>query len=171
MNAQEIGTNKRRKSSPRPERPNWMEIDLSALDNNYQLIRAMVDPHVRIHASVKSAAYGLGLVEVTQRLVGLGVETISCGAFEDASKLRDAGFEKLQIVMFGGTLPYGIPKFLERGLIPTIHNMELASAVSEAAIQPAKVYVKVDFGWGRLGIPAHHARKSVAEIARMPRLW
>ncbi|MCR9195173.1 MAG: alanine racemase [Hyphomonas sp.] len=145
-----------------------MEIDLSALDHNYRLVESMVGPDIRIHPSVKSAAYGLGLVEVARRFQELGADAISCGSFEDACTIREAGLTDIELVMFGGTLPGGIPALLSRDLMPTVHTMELARAVADAAKKPAKIYIKVDVGWGRLGIPAQCARERIIEIARMP---
>ena len=151
-----------------PTRPNWMELDLTALDNNFAIVRSLLKPGVRLHASVKSAAYGFDLPEVAKRLVGLGAEALSCGSFEDARAIRECGLHDVEIVMFGGTLPAGIPDYLELGLIPTVHNMELAEAVSECARSQAKIYIKVDAGWGRLGFPIKTAKDSILKIAAMP---
>ena len=86
--------------TPLPTRPNWMELDLTALDTNLARVRSMLRPGVRVHASVKSAAYGFDLVEVSKRLVALGAEALSCGSFEDARTIRENGLEQVEIVMF-----------------------------------------------------------------------
>lgn len=149
-------------------RPNWMEIDLSALDHNFRLVRDMVGPEVRIIPCVKSAAYGLALPDISRRLVRLGAQAIFCGSFEDAQILRSAGLAETDLVVFGSTLPAGIPQLLKLDLIPTIHNMETAEAVSSSATRPARVYVKVDAGRGRLGLPIRTAEEAILRIARMP---
>lgn len=153
-----------------PTRPNRMELDLTALDTNLALVRAKLEPGVRVHASVKSAAYGFDLPEVARRLVSLGAEALSCGSFEDARTLRQSGLEDTEIVMFGGTLPEGIPAYLDLNLIPTVHNIELAETVARHARTPAKIYIKVDAGWGRLGFPLKAAKESILAIARMPKI-
>ncbi|MDQ0472651.1 alanine racemase [Labrys wisconsinensis] len=153
-----------------PTRPNWMEIDLRALDHNFGVIRAMVGPDVRIIPCVKSAAFGHGLVELSQRLVELGARTIFCGSCADAGMLRRAGLDRPDLVIFGSTLPAGIPALLRLGLIPTVHQLELAEAVSSAATGPTRVYVKVDSGRGRLGLPIRTAEDTILSIARMPNI-
>jgi alanine racemase len=152
-----------------PTRANWMEIDLAALDHNYHLLTPMLAPGTRVNASVKSRAYGLGIVEIAKRFASLGANALCTGSFEDAMAIRRAGLD-IDIVMFGGTLPAGIPAYLKHRLIPTIHNMPLAEAVSAAAAVPSKVYIKIDCGWGRLGFPIKSAKASVLSVARMPRI-
>lgn len=152
-------------------RPNWMEIDLGALDHNFRLVQELVGPDVRIIPCVKSAAYGLGLVEISQRFVELGAQTIFCGSYEDAKILRHSGLEKTDLVIFGSTLPAGIPSLLELGLIPTVHHMEIAKAISAAAVKPTKIYIKVDSGRGRLGISILTAEEEILKIARMPNIF
>jgi alanine racemase len=147
---------------------NRMEIDLEALDHNFRLVRKIVGPRVRIHPSVKSGAYGLAISDVAQRFAALGAEAISCGSYEDARTVRDAGLTDTDVVVFGTILPSGIPAYLDLNLIPTVHNMELAEAVSSCTTRPARVYVKVDAGLGRLGFPIRTAEAAILNIARMP---
>jgi alanine racemase len=151
-----------------PTRPNWMEIDLNALESNFHLIRKKLEPEVRIHPSVKSAAYGLGISEIVRRLAYLGAEAISCGSYEDAKVARQAAPPSMDIIVFGSTLPAGIPCYLDINVMPTVHNFELAEAVSSFASRPSRIYIKVDTGWGRLGFPIKTAEEALLRIARMP---
>jgi alanine racemase len=149
-------------------RPLWMEVDLKSLDRNFRLIRDMVDPSVDIIPCVKGAAFGLGLSAVSRRLVSLGVKAMFCGAREDAEILRHEGITNTDLVIFGSTLPAGIPSCLSLNLIPTVHTLEIADAVSSCAIKPTRVYVKIDSGRGRLGIPIRVAEEAILQIARKP---
>lgn len=158
-----------RAQPPFPTRPNWIDVDLSALDHNVSAVRSLLRPGTRIHACVKSSAYGFDVVEVSKRFHGLGVEALCCGTFEEAAAIR-AALPKAQLIMFGAALPEGMPDYLEHGLTPTIHNLELAEAVSRHSTAPTKVHVKVDFGWGRLGFALPVAKQSILKIARMPRI-
>ncbi|MDX0499600.1 hypothetical protein GOC68_25790 [Sinorhizobium medicae] len=151
-------------------RPNWIEVDLNALDHNYRLLKTLVAPGIRIHPSVKSAAYGLGVAEIARRFVELGAETIACGSLTDAEAIREAGDTNIDLMVFGGTLPSGIPRFLDLNVMPTVHNSEIAEAVSSLAKTPQRVYVKVDAGWGRLGFPLKTAEGAIVRIASMPNI-
>lgn len=148
-------------------RPNSMEIDLGALDANLAAIKRLLAPGTKIIASVKGNAYGLGLQEIAGRLVNGGVHSLTTGSFSDAMTIRNAGIDT-EIMMFGGTLPSGIATYVAHGLVPTVHNMELAEAVSAAARKPTKVYLKIDCGWGRLGMPLKKAKAFALDVARLP---
>lgn len=149
-------------------RPTWMEIDLDAVDSNVALIRRLAGPGIKILASVKANAYGHGVVDVSQRLAAAGVEILATGSFADAAALRESGIDR-PILMMGGTLPSGIPDLFRLDLMPTVHNRELAEAASAAATggRRRSVYIKVDCGLGRLGVPLREARPFVLDVARL----
>jgi len=150
-------------------RPNSMEIDLVALDANLERVKGRLAQGTRIIASVKGNAYGLGLLNVARRLADRGVHSLTTGSFSDAMTIRKAGIDT-EIMMFGGTLPAGIATYVAHGLLPTVHNMELAEAASAAAHKPTKVYLKIDCGWGRLGVPIKKAKDFALTVARLPNL-
>ena len=151
-------------------RPNLMDIDLGALDANTALIRRLARPGTAIIASVKANAYGHGIVPVAKRLAAANVEVLATGSIADAKALRQAGIAA-PILMMGGALPTAIPRLVADDLIPTIHGPELADAVASAAIGAGRrisVYVKVDCGFGRLGVALRDARQFVLDLARKP---
>ncbi|MBR0820300.1 alanine racemase [Bradyrhizobium liaoningense] len=150
-------------------RPNYAEIDLDALESNYRLLMRVVRPGTRVIASLKGNAYGLGLVEVARQLESLGVPAFAAGSISDAIRIREAGMAG-EIVVFGGALPDAMPEFVGRGLIPTAHNLEVAKAVSAAAMRRHPVYIKIDVGFGRLGVPLSEARSFVEQVAALPRV-
>ena len=148
-------------------RPNKMDIDLDALEANVAEIRRRIRPGIAIIASVKANAYGHGIVAVGKRLEETGVEVLATGSFADAVALREAGIET-PILMMGGALPAAIPELLRIDLIPTVHNQELAKAVAETVTKSTPIYIKVDCGFGRLGVPLQEAYEFIFGLARMP---
>jgi alanine racemase len=150
-------------------RPNRMDIDLDALAANLAQVRRCTRPGVAVIASVKANAYGHGIVPVAGRLAGAGVEVLATGSIADALAMREAGIGT-PILMMGGALPAAMPELLRHDLIPTVHNRELADAVAAAADQRTPVYVKVDCGLGRLGVPLRAAHRFVLDLARQPKL-
>lgn len=149
--------------------PTWMEIDLDALDGNLREVQRRVGPAVKVIASVKANAYGHGIVPVARRLAAAGVDMLATGSFGDAVALREAGIDT-PILMFGASLPSAVPDFIRRDLMPTVHNTEMAEAVVAHAERPVTVFVKVDCGLGRLGIPLREARQFVRDLAGRPRV-
>jgi alanine racemase len=150
-------------------RPNAADIDLDALEANLAQVRRLVRPGIAVIASVKANAYGHGIVPVSQRLAAAGVEVLATGSFADALAMRDAAI-RTPILMMGGALPAAMPELLRHDLIPTVHNRELADAVAAGAARRTPIYIKVDCGLGRLGVPLREAHRFVLDTARTPKL-
>ena len=155
-------------SSP-STRPNIMYIDLGAIDHNLALVRRLSRPGTAVIASVKANAYGHGIVAVARRLSAAGVEVLATGSFTDALAMREAGIET-PILMMGGALPSAMPELLRHELIPTVHCQELADAAAASSARRVRIYIKVDCGFGRLGVPLRDAHRFVMAVARMPRV-
>lgn len=154
---------------PLDTRPNIMHIDLGAIDHNLALVRRLSRPGTAVIASVKANAYGHGIVPVARRLSAAGVEVLATGSFADALAMRSAGIEK-PILMMGGALPSAMPELLRHELIPTVHCQELADAAAASSARRVRIYIKVDCGFGRLGVPLRDAHRFVMAVARMPRV-
>ena len=150
-------------------RPNTIDIDLDALDSNVREIRRRIRPGVAIIASVKANAYGHGIVPISRRLSAAGVEVLATGSFADAVAVRKAGITT-PVLMMGGALPAAMPELSRHDLIPTVHNQELADAVTANAERRTQVYVKVDCGFGRLGVPIDEAKRFILDLARAPNI-
>ena len=151
-------------------RPNALFIDLDALARNVREVRRLAGRPIVIMASVKANAYGHGIVPVARRLAAERVEVLATGAFTDAVAMREAGIAT-PILMMGGALPEAVPALVARGLMPTVHNPELAEAAAAVAASATRaVAVKVDCGLGRLGVPLDGAHAFVLALARRPRV-
>lgn len=149
----------------RLRRPNWVRVDLGVLRANFEeLVRRSGDR--RVVASVKADGYGHGVIGVCGVLVDAGCDSLWTGHLGDAFAIRAAGIEA-EIVLFGGYTPDQIPSLVEAGFVPTV--VDLAGAAAAASARAA-VYVKVDAGLGRLGVPVGVARDVIREMAAMPGL-
>jgi alanine racemase len=151
-----------------PLRPLWAEIDFGALAHNLAVVRGLAGQR-RLIASVKANAYGHGAVPVARELARLGVDTLWTGGIDEALAIRAAGIG-VRILLFGGYLPADIPELLRHGLTPTIYDRAGAEAISAAARGPTPVYVKVDAGLGRLGVPLPEAEELIQGIAALPNI-
>ncbi len=150
-------------------RPSWMEIDLGALAHNVRALRSHLGPERHIIAALKGDAYGHGIGPVARCLASLDVHSLATGSLRDAQAIRAAGVD-LPILMFAGPLGEGMRPLLEHGLTPTVHDRTSAEAVSRAATKPAGVYVKVDSGLGRLGVPLAEALDFIRAVRELDHL-
>jgi alanine racemase len=97
---------------------------------------------------VKANAYGHGVVTVAHALQELGVYGVATASVPDAIKLKDSGVT-CRIVLFGGYRPEDASELARLGITLTVHNAESAAAVPP----DSPVFVEVDAGLGRLGLP------------------
>ena len=140
-----------------------MGVDHGVLQANFEEV-VRRSGHRRVVASVKADAYGHGVVGVSRALVDAGCDSLWTGHIGDALALRAAGVQA-EIVMFGGCTPDQIPALVEAGLVPTVVDLDGAAAAARAG---AAVYVKVDAGLGRLGVPIAAAGAAIHAMAAMP---
>lgn len=141
-------------------------IDLSALEHNLAIVRNLVSRRPVI-AVVKADAYGHGSVEISRKLVSLGVDRLAVAYTGEARVLRESGIGAGIIVLFDRP---AIEDYFTYSLIPVIHSRAAALAFSrEARRRGAKVpvHIKIDTGMGRVGFPPEEAVAEVIGIAGM----
>lgn len=155
--------------TPPDARPNEMHVDLDALVSNLALVRRLARPGNAVIASLKANAYGHGILPIAHRLAAAGADMLATGSFNDALAMRRDGIET-PILMMGGALPRAMPELLRHDLIATVHCQDIADAVAACATRRTPVYIKVDCGFGRLGVPLREAYRFVMALARQPRI-
>jgi alanine racemase len=159
----------------RPERPTWVEIDLSAIANNTRQIQSLIGPDVRILASLKADAYGHGALKVARTVLHNGASMLGVATVSEARPLRDAGIHE-PILVFGYVPHWQMREAIHQGLTITLYSIKSAQALSRSAqalSQNVKVHVKIDTGMGRLGIRAERINEILEllhAITELPRL-
>lgn len=150
--------------------PNWALYNLEILAENLAALRRAVGPNRSIFAALKGNAYGHGALPVARVLYREGLAGFMTGSVEEARALRAAGLKP--VVLFAGVLPEEMAEVLEPGLIPTVVDRAGAEAAAAAGstAKPAAVFVKVDMGLGRLGVPEDEVEDFLEEAWHMPGL-
>jgi len=153
----------------RPPRPTTLEIDLDAAAANLRAVRQLVGPGRKIFAVVKADGYGHGAAELGAVFAAQGADALAVADLAEGMRLRRRGITA-PILVYPNSLPEAAPEAIAHRLIPTLVDLEGARAYAEAAAGPCDVFVKVDVGLERLGVPAEQAVKMVAAILELPRL-
>lgn len=151
----------------RPERPTWLEIDLSAIANNTRRIKDLVGPDVRVLASLKADGYGHGSLKVARTVLHNGASMIGVATVSEATPLREAGISA-PILVFGYVPFWQMREAIHLDLTITLYSLDTARALARAAQvlgKTARVHVKIDTGMGRLGIRS----EQIAEILQLLR--
>lgn len=147
----------------------WFEIDLDALAANLAAIRARCG--VEIMPVVKNDAYGHGLIPISAALVEQGVDWLMVAKTSEALAIRAAGLD-CQVVNMDAL--YGeaqVRRVVEAGVTQVVYTPELAASLSAAAAglgRKAGVFVKVDSGLRRVGVPANEALAFMESLAADP---
>ena len=162
----------------RPDRPTWLEIDLSAIGANTRLIKDYIGPNVRLLISLKADAYGHGALRVARTALNNGARWLGVATVSEAIPLRAAGIEAPTLI-FGYIPPWQARDAVRLDLRATVYGVETAQALSHAAGEldgVARVHVKVDTGMARLGLRADTPEdvaaivRFVAELRALPHL-
>ncbi|MGB0165542.1 MAG: bifunctional UDP-N-acetylmuramoyl-tripeptide:D-alanyl-D-alanine ligase/alanine racemase [Luteibaculum sp.] len=133
-----------------------LEINLSAINRNFNAIKNTLNPGVKVMAMVKAAAYGGGTVEVANMLENHGVDFIGVAFTQEGKKLRQAGI-KTPILVLNPWMDE-VEDLIDHQLTPAIYRIETLQYLEKTAKQlnaKLDVHIKVDTGMNRLGFTPH----------------
>jgi alanine racemase len=143
-------------------RPVWAEVSLNALRQNFEAIRAFVNPASekrktprQVLSIVKGNGYGHGGPEVSKALEKFGSDWFGVASAGEGVELRKAGVKK-PILVLGGFWPGEEKNLITHHLTPAIHRCEHLALLNAAAARAGKrrttIHLKLDTGMNRLGI-------------------
>ncbi len=145
-----------------------IDIDLRAVTANLAEIRRLAGAR-KVIATVKADAYGHGCVAVARSLQAAGVEYFAAGNLGDAAAMRDAGVTA-PMLLLGALRPEMIERLNRLEVMPSIADLESAEALSQASARPVPVFVKVDCGFGRFGVPLAEAFALIGRLTSVERI-
>jgi alanine racemase len=149
-------------------RPCWVDVNLSAVTHNLRQLRRRTTAKTRVLAVVKANAYGHGLVPVAQTAVKNGAAFLGVSSLEEGILLRQAGI-KTPVLSFGGLYPFeNLAVLFEKKLVPTVSSAHAADALNQLALrrhQRLPVHLKIDSGFGRIGVSIANALRFIQHVA------
>ena len=131
-----------------------VEVDLRAIGANMDAICQMVGPDVAVMPVVKANAYGLGAVGVAPTLMEHGARYLAVATLSEAIELREA-YADYPLFILGHTPDRLLGIVAENNITQTVFSKHQAGILGKAALalgKRAKVHLKVDTGFHRLGI-------------------
>lgn len=130
-----------------------LEIDLNALDQNYNYISSKLKPNTKMLAVVKAFAYGSDSVAIANELVDLGIDYLAVAYFGEGEALRNANIQTPILVLH--PLPSNFESIISRCLEPSIYSPKMLEefiAFAESKNQvDYPIHLKIDTGLKRLG--------------------
>jgi alanine racemase len=128
-------------------------IHLKNLEANICEIRHRVGAAPHILFPVKANAYGHGAIECARAGLRSGADHLAVARVDEGQALRAAGIEA-PIVLLSPALPDDYPELLRARLEPAVGDLTSLELLRDTAIKlgiPARVYLKIDTGMGRVG--------------------
>ena len=146
----------------------WSQIDLDALDNNFDLLSSRLTDGMKILAVVKADAYGHGAKKIATHLADR-VDYFGVARADEAVELRRAGVVNTKVLILGHTAPFHYSVLFKHDLIPTVYNLEEARQLRDNADsygQKLEIHIALDTGMNRIGFkPDCESVEAVREIA------
>ena len=147
----------------------WAEVDLCALERNFDKVRARQPENVGVCAVIKADAYGHGSVEVAKALEGKAA-LFAVAMTDEGVQLRQNGIDT-PILVLGHTAPGDLPDLAKYNVATTVSTLEEAKLITEFCRRTGDevaVHAAVDTGMTRLGFsPDDEGIDACAELFRM----
>lgn len=142
-----------------------LEINLSALKNNFDILRAKINKNTMLLAVVKAFAYGSDAVKIAQFLEELGVNYFAVAYINEGVLLRKSGIKTPILVLH--PQPINFQLLIKFNLEPSLYSFNTLNAFIEVANSNSKenfpVHIKFNTGLNRLGF----AQKQIEDVVKI----
>lgn len=147
-------------------RPLVARIDRAALTHNLGVARRAAQsahPQARVLAVIKANAYGHGTLCAAEAL--RNADGFAVLSLDEALSLRHAGYSHPIVLLEGFFGVDELEGIAHAHLRPVIHREDQITLLAKAALpHRLDVWLKIDTGMHRLGIPASRARAALAAL-------
>lgn len=130
-----------------------LEINLKALQHNYEYLKSTLQKDTKFLAVVKAFAYGSDANEIANHLQSLGADYFAVAYINEGVALRNAGITKPILVLHPQPINFKI--LIEHCLEPSLYNAkilkEFISVASNEKQIEYPIHIKFNTGLNRLG--------------------
>ena len=159
-------------------RRTWAEVDIDAIQHNFEVIRKAADKNAKIMCVIKADAYGHGAVFLAKLYEKLGADRFAVSNIEEAVQLRENGIT-LPILILGFTPAFMAKTLADNNISQAVFSYDYAKELSDFAYKDdvtVKIHIKLDTGMSRIGFmyqDIHRDKYSltqIEEVCKMPNL-
>lgn len=153
-------------------RPTCCLVDLAALRWNFQQVRSIVGPGIKVLSIVKADAYGHGGCEAAAELAEAGSDGFGVATLEEGIELREAGIHA-PILVLTAVYPDQLDEFFAHDLTPAVSDVPTLRALEKLTRRHGrmlKFHLKVDTGMGRLGLVHSELESWLSEVGKLEAL-
>lgn len=142
-------------------RPTRAVLDPDALRHNLARVREYA-PQARVMAIVKADGYGHGLEWVARNLPN--ADAFGVASVEEGERLRAAGIRQPIALLEGFYTADELTRIAQLRLEPVLHAREQLAALEAYRGAALNVWLKLDSGMHRLGLPPNEISSALARI-------
>ena len=150
-------------------RRTWAEIDLDAIEKNYDVCRSMLKDGVKMMAVIKADGYGHGAVQYARIFAEKGCEWFAVSNIDEALQIRAAGIDT-PLLILGFTPPEMANVLAYNNISQAVFNKEYAAQLSACACEQGvqvNIHIKTDTGMSRIGFLYQDSEDDAASIDEM----
>lgn len=146
----------------------WVEINQRALISNLKTLRRVIGPRCKLLVTIKSNAYGHGLVEVAKIASKNGADFFGVNSVAEADILRHKGINK-PILIMGYTPISDLPRIAKLKVSLIVYNPETIKALGKIK-KPISVHIKLETGINRQGVMPGQLLSFIRLIKQYPNI-
>ena len=147
-----------------------LEINLTALKNNFLHYRSKIKPEVRLLTMVKARAYGGGLVQIANYLKTIGADYFGVAYPDEGVKLRQNGINDEILVMNSERTAFA--NIVDYRLEPSIFSLHQLNEFTEflilRGVKNYPIHIKLDTGMNRLGFREKDVKELISFLNTQP---
>ena len=150
----------------------WVEVDLDNFTHNWNEMRRLVGPDVKILSVVKADAYGHGAIEISNVALKNGAYYLGVANADEGVQLRVGGIEA-PILILSPSMGLEIDEIIKYNLIPSVSDLGFARDLQKKlkkAQAKMPIHIEVDTGMGRGGTIHSEAFRVIEEILDLPNI-
>ncbi len=130
-----------------------LEIDLSALEHNFNFLKSKLSSETKFLGVVKAFAYGSDMVAIGQKLERLGIDYLAVAYVKEGVLLRKSGIQTPILVLH--PQPVHLKTCIDHCLEPSLYSPKILREFLEVAKKQGQkeypVHIKFNTGLNRLG--------------------
>ena len=150
-----------------------LEIDLKALEHNFNVISSKLSSQTKFMAVVKANGYGSNSVEIAKKLVTMGVDYFAVAFASEGVTMRKSGIKTPILVL----LPQveSLQEIVKYNLEPSLYSFyfldNFIGYLSSNEIKNYPCHFKINTGLNRVGFNEKEAEKAIIKIKRCDSIY
>ena len=143
-----------------------LEIDLNALEYNFNVISCKLKPSTKLMAIVKAGGYGSASIEIAKKLESIGVDYFAVAFTSEGIDLRKAGIKTPILVL----LPQveSIKNIIDYNLEASLYSFyfleNFIDYLNKKEIKKCFCHFKINTGLNRIGFSEYQINDAVEKI-------